>query len=388
MPNAFKRISDADTLQRLIDAILVVGSDLELTQVLKKIVESAMELVSARYGALSVLSKDGTIQQFIPVGLNDDEIRAIGPPPIGRGVLSLLDMDLGPVRVDDVPSHPLSVGYPAMHPTMRSFLGVPISIQGEQFGRLYLTEKIGGGTFTPEDEDIVVALSTAAAAAIDKALLHVRLSDLTLLEERERIARDMHDTVIQRLFGVGLMLNGADRLGMSGEAVGRIEQVVEELDEIIRQVRSTIFHLSHPEHEGETIRSRLIGTIDEFSARAGIEVQYELPDSLDRVEATRAAEHLLFSLREALSNVARHAKATVVQISISCDDELVMRVTDNGVGIAEDAWNHTGMGLRNLRDRARLLGGRCSVEAREEGGTELVWSASAAAAMPQPVQGS
>ncbi|EQD46495.1 regulatory protein, partial [mine drainage metagenome] len=153
----------------MIDAVLVVGSDLELSQVLRKIVASAMELVSARYGALSVLSRDGNIQQFIPVGLSDDEIRAIGPAPIGRGVLSLLDMDVGPVRISDVPSHLLSVGYPPAHPDMRSFLGVPISIQGEQFGRLYLAEKIGSGTFTQEDEDIVVAISIAAAVAIDKA---------------------------------------------------------------------------------------------------------------------------------------------------------------------------------------------------------------------------
>ncbi|MHB8262973.1 MAG: GAF domain-containing protein, partial [Acidimicrobiales bacterium] len=174
MASSFRRISDAGTLQRLIDAVLAVGSDLELSQVLRKIVESAMELVSARYGALSVLSRDGAIQQFISVGLSDYEIRAIGSPPIGRGVLSLLDMDLGPVRVDDVPSHPLSVGYPPSHPNMRSFLGAPINIQGEQFGRLYLAEKIGGGTFTAEDEDIVAAISAAAAVAIDKALLHVR----------------------------------------------------------------------------------------------------------------------------------------------------------------------------------------------------------------------
>jgi len=250
----------------------------------------------------------GSIQQFIPVGLSDDEIWAIGPAPIGRGVLSLLDMDVGPVRISDVPSHPLSVGYPPAHPAMRSFLGVPINIQGEQFGRLYLAEKIGSDTFTHEDEDIVVAISVAAAVAIDKALLHVRLSDLTLLEERERIARDMHDTVIQGLFGAGLMLNGVERLGMSAEAASRVEQVVADLDDIIRQIRSTIFHLSHPEHENETLRSRLVGIIDEFSSRAGIEVQYELPDSLDGIEKTRVAEHLLFSLREALSNVARHAR--------------------------------------------------------------------------------
>ncbi|MHB8262972.1 MAG: sensor histidine kinase, partial [Acidimicrobiales bacterium] len=190
------------------------------------------------------------------------------------------------------------------------------------------------------------------------------------------IARDMHDTVIQGLFGAGLMLNGVERLGMSAEAASRVEQVVAELDEIIRQIRSTIFHLSHPEHENDTVRSRLVSIIDEFSSHVGIDLQYELPDSLERIEKTRAAEHLLFSLREALSNVARHARATAVQVYISCDDELVMRVVDNGVGIAEDARRSTGMGLRNLRDRARLLNGRFSVEAREKDGTELVWTAS------------
>lgn len=376
MPNGLRNVSDVGRLQKLIDAVLVVASDLDLNQVLRKIVESAMELVSARYGALSVLSEEGDIEKFIPVGMSEEEIEAIGNPPIGRGVLSLLDIDKGPVRIDDVTKHPKYVGYPDSHPVMHSFLGVPINVRDEQFGRLYLTDKINGGAFTSEDEDIVVALGYAAAIVIDKALLHNRLSTLTLLEERERIARDLHDTVIQRLFGAGLMLNGIERLGMSHEAEERVEQVVSELDEIIKQIRTTIFHLSHPDHEDMPLDSYLNKLVDDYISYSGIDTRLSIIGSLKRAEGTPVAENLIFSLNEALSNVTRHAKATSVRVDIRCNGVLMMKVIDDGVGIDDDASRSKGMGLRNLADRARLLGGQFYVHPRKEGGTELVWTAS------------
>ena len=376
MPDGLSNISDVERLQKLIDAVLVVASDLDLNQILKKIVESAMELVSARYGALSVLSEEGNIEQFIPVGMSEDEIKAIGTPPIGRGVLSLLDLDRGPVRIDDVTKHPKYVGYPDTHPIMRSFLGVPVNIRDQQFGRLYLTDKTNGSPFTLEDEDIVVALSHAAAIVIDKALMHNRLSTLTLLEERERIARDLHDTVIQRLFGAGLMLNGIERLGMSAAAEERVEQVIFELDEIIKQIRTTIFHLSHPDHEDMPLDGYLHKVIDDYILHSGIDAKLNITGSLKKLEGTSIAENLIFSLNEALSNVTRHAKATSVRVNIKCNGVLTMRVVDNGVGIDDDVSRPKGMGLRNLADRARLLGGKFYVHPHQGGGTELIWTAS------------
>ncbi len=375
MPDSLKNISDVERLQKLVDAILVVASDLDLNQVLRKIVESAMELVSARYGALSVLSEEGGIEQFIAVGMSEEEVEAIGTPPIGRGVLSLLDLDEGPVRIDDVTKHPKYIGYPDSHPIMHSFLGVPVNVRDEQFGRLYLTDKIDGDTFTSEDEDIVVALSHAAAIVVDKALLHTRLSTLTLLEERERIARDLHDTVIQRLFGAGLMLNSIERLDMSPEARERVEQVISELDEIIREIRTTIFHLSHPDHGDMALDSYLHKVVDDFISHSGIDTKLSINGSLERVEGTPVAENLVFSLNEALSNIVRHAKATSVKVDIRCNGMLLMKVIDNGIGIDNNEPRHKGMGLRNLADRARILGGKFYVHVREEGGTELVWTA-------------
>ena len=375
MPDSLRNILDVERLQKLVGAVLVVASDLDLNQVLRKIVESAMELVSARYGALSVLSEEGGIEQFIAVGMSEEEVEAIGTPPIGRGVLSLLDLDKGPVRIDDVTKHPKYIGYPDSHPIMHSFLGVPVNVRDEQFGRLYLTDKIDGDTFTSEDEDIVVALSHAAAIVVDKALLHTRLSTLTLLEERERIARDLHDTVIQRLFGTGLMLNSIERLEMSPEARERVEQVISELDEIIRQIRTTIFHLSHPDHEDMALNRYLNKVVDDFTSHSGIDAKLSINGSLERVEGTPVAENLVFSLNEALSNVIRHAKATSVRVDIRCNGMLLMKVIDNGIGIDDDESRYKGMGLRNLADRARILGGKFYVRVREEGGTELVWTA-------------
>ncbi|MGP8058241.1 MAG: GAF domain-containing protein, partial [Acidimicrobiales bacterium] len=205
----FHRITDPAKLQRLMQAMLMIEADLQLPVLLTHLVEEARQLVDARYGALGVLDDRGTaLEEFITVGLSDDEEEAVGLRPTGQGILGLLILEPEPLRLPDLSAHPDSYGVPANHPPMTTFLGVPVQSRGSVYGNLYLTDKRSGNEFTDEDEAAVMALALAAGIAIENARLHNRVRDLTLIEDRDRIARDLHDQVIQRLYATGMALEG------------------------------------------------------------------------------------------------------------------------------------------------------------------------------------
>src|ERR1700693_904907 len=188
-------------VERILEAILAISSDLDLPTVLQRIVQVTCDQTDARYGALGVLgapSAEGEILlvEFVTHGIEAEVVRRIGSFPRGRGILGHLIHFPTPLRLDDLSLHPQSLGFPEGHPPMRTFLGVPIRIHDEVFGNLYLTEKRGGIPFTAADETLAVALASAAGIAIENARLHERVQELALLRDRERIARDLHDTVI------------------------------------------------------------------------------------------------------------------------------------------------------------------------------------------------
>src|SRR6478672_11206799 len=203
---------------------MAIGSDLDLEATLRHIIEAARDLVDAQYGALGVLNPERTgLSEFITVGIDDETRRAIGPLPKGHGILGLLIADPRPLRLPDLTEHPDSYGFPPHHPPMTSFLGVPVMVRGEVFGNLYLTDKQSAEVFTDVDEELTVALAAAAGVAIENARLHARVRDLALLEDRERIAMDLHDTVIQRIFATGMSLQATSRLTDQPDAARRIE---------------------------------------------------------------------------------------------------------------------------------------------------------------------
>ncbi|WP_285564331.1 GAF domain-containing protein, partial [Actinomadura rubrobrunea] len=155
-----------DRVHALLEAVVSVGSELDLESVLRRIVEAATALVDARYGALGVIGEEGErLVQFVTVGVSDEEIKAIGHWPRGHGVLGLLIKEPHALRLADLSEHPESYGVPPHHPPMRTFLGVPIRVRDEVFGNLYLTEKAGGAQFDEDDEAVVTALATAAGVA-------------------------------------------------------------------------------------------------------------------------------------------------------------------------------------------------------------------------------
>ncbi|MGA2036210.1 MAG: GAF domain-containing sensor histidine kinase [Acidimicrobiales bacterium] len=372
----FRRLRDPDRLQALIEAMLLIEQDLELPEVLCNLVQKAADLAGARYGALGVLDPGRTgLAEFVTVGVSDEVEAAIGRLPEGKGVLGLLVEDPRLLRLADLSLHEASVGFPPGHPPMRSFLGVPILVRGEAFGNLYLADKQGGEEFTATDEDVVSALALAAGLAIDKARLYTRMRELTLSEERERIARNLHDTVIQRLFAVGLALQSATRLLGRPEAQDRLQSSIDDLDETIRQIRTTIFAISRSRRVTDgSLRSEILDLTDEAAGRLGLDVRVDFDGPIDSSVNAETAEHLLVTLREAISNVVRHARASSVEVHVKVDEDfLVLRVIDDGVGIDPAVDTAGGRGLANLAERAKLLGGGFDVGRLPQGGTELSW---------------
>jgi two-component system, NarL family, sensor histidine kinase DevS len=532
-------LATRDRVHVLLEAVVAVGGNLDLEIVLRKIIETAVPLVQARYGALGVIGDDGRLTEFIPVGLDEAQIAAIDHWPEGHGLLGTLIRDPRPLRMPDLSAHPESYGFPPGHPAMRSFLGVPIRIRDEVYGNLYLTEKQGGGPFDEEDETLVIALAAAAGVAIDNARLYeearrqerwlratadvtrellsgteptqvltlvtqqalalsgadlvalavpagdqkrlvnthaagdgadgalglvlpvaasmsgqvltsgeaVVLEDfrndgrvnpiarehmplgwaillplgapgdvrgvltvgrdpgslpfppqaiemvttfaaqagialelaehrhdsarLAVLQDRERIARDLHDLVIQRLYATGMSLQGALPLITRPDVADRISSAVDALDETIREIRSAIFSLQSPSDPKRVgLRAKILDVVEEMTAPLGFAPSLRLVGPLDEEVPGEVGEHLLSALREALSNAARHAGASSVDVTVDCGTDLALLVRDNGTGLGRSTRRS---GLTNLAERARALGGRLRVGRAEGGGTDLEW---------------
>ena len=357
-------IHDAERLGQLVDAVLSIGSDLSLPDVLRRIVDAAVQLVDAQYGALGVLDDERhSLKEFVNVGLTPDQTQAIGPLPQGHGILGLLILEPRPIRLADLTQHPDSFGFPANHPPMGSFLGVPIKIRERVFGNLYLTQKRSAAEFSSEDEALAVALANAAAIAIDNARLHERMRNLILDEDRERIAADLHDTVIQRIFATGLMLEGLIR-NLPPEHAERLERAVTDLDETIRQIRTTIFALSAPRNR-TSLRSDILAAVSRGAELLGFLPYVRLDGPLDGAVPVLTAAHLTSGLTEMFASLrADTVTAVDVSIDIVPGPSLWMTIKVAGAGApAEDDEVVEALGAR-----ASLLGGECSVT---ESGDEL-----------------
>jgi two-component system, NarL family, sensor histidine kinase DevS len=360
-------------LRRLLDGVLTIGSDLDLHTVLHTIIEAAAELVEASYGALGVLDESGTrLSDFITVGIDDAAHTAIGHLPEGHGILGLLIIDPKPLRLPDLREHPDRFGFPANHPPMKSFLGVPIAVRGKVFGNLYLCDKAGGDVFTDVDEELAVGLASAAGIAIENARLHARVAELATLEDRERIARDLHDTVIQRLFAIGLSLQATLRLVSDSTVSARLLSAVDDLDTTVRDVRAAIFELHTVRLPGRSVRQELVQLCAESARALGFEPVIRFDGPIDTAVDDSLADDLFAVTREALTNVAKHAQAKAVEVSLVVRNRaLSARITDNGVGFTDES--AVGRGVENMRTRAALLDGTFEIRRLDTGGTELSW---------------
>ena len=364
-------------LAALVEAGMVLASELDLDSLLQRIADLARDVVGARYAAVGVLAESGLhdLSRFIYSGIDAETARTIGDLPRGRGVLGVLIEEGRPLRLADISEHPKSFGFPAHHPEMHTFLGVPIVVRNRVFGRLYVTEKEGGEEFTKDDERIALTLASQAGIAVENARLidesaH-RRRELDVLEERERISKELHDGVIQSIYSVGLSLQGSLTLMERDPATARqrIDGSIAELDNVVRDVRSYIFEL-RPKAVEERGLSEAINELArdiEVNALVHTEVRVEEATAEEMDERTQIG--VIQIVREVLSNVARHAKAANVHLSLAAAPEgIVLEIEDDGVGFDPASVEH-GDGLRNIKDRARKLSGRMEISSRLGGGT-------------------
>jgi len=368
----YRRVSDAQRLQQLLEAVLVLEADLDLDAALHDSVEQARQLVNARYGALAVIEPgSGRLAQFVNVGFTPEEVDRIDHLPRGEGILGMIFDTEHPLRLADLTKHPASVGFPAHHPAMRSFIGVPILVHGEVFGNLYLTEKMNADEFTEEDGDILQALALAAGTVIDNARLHAKVGELGVAAERARIAHDLHDTVIQRLFATGLSLQSTIRMIQTPEALRVIHTAVDDLDDTIRQIRTAIFALE-PLPVGRRSPSTRVAELCAESVRSlGFEPSVSVSGPIDTEVSEHVTGHMLAVLREALTNVARHAHASRVHVGLEvADHRLRLTVADDGIGLPTES-SPASRGLTNMAERAKLLGGSFTIAPGAESGTEM-----------------
>ena len=369
----YRRIDDPAKLRRVLEATLLLEADLDLGAVLGHVVEEARAMTTARYGALGVLDAEGTgLSDFLTSGLDADTERAIGARPSGKGVLGLVIAEPHPIRLARIQGHDASFGFPPNHPPMTSFLGVPIQVRGEVYGILYLTDKQGWAEFTEDDESLVGALAVAAGIAIENARLHEQVAEAAVFADRDRLARDLHDTVIQRLFGVGLALQGVVSGGTDADRAARLSAAVSDIDDTIREIRTTIYGLTLSDvHRGA--RSAILGLVDELRLSINPPVRVRFEGAVDASLTADVLEQLLPTLREAVTNVGKHAEASQVSVQVDVSrDSCLLEVADDGHGFDPDE-RVTGFGLANLRRRAEKLHGTFTIESSATGGTVVSW---------------
>jgi signal transduction histidine kinase len=368
---------DKDRL--LIEAGLTLVSELDLDRVLDRIVELAIAITGARYGALGVLTEDRLrIERFITKGMTEQERVAIGDIPVGHGMLGLLIEERRSMRIPDISRDSRSYGFPPNHPPMHSFLGAPVLALGSVFGNIYLTEKLDGDEFTAEDQLALEVLATQAGLAVENARLRdeTRRAEaqrlrLEMLEDRERIARDLHDGVIQALFAVGMGLQGTAGTSPDADTSRRIEAAVEEIDRAIRDLRNYIFGLQPGILADRQLDQALKQLAIEFEERSEVVTVVDV-DARTASELAGRATDVLHLAREALSNVERHAGAQTCRLSLRREQTGgVLEIDDDGVGFDAMAAHEFGMGLANLRSRVDSLGGTIEITSSPAEGTTV-----------------
>jgi signal transduction histidine kinase len=368
------RIS-SDALAALNQAALAVAGNLSLDKTLHEIVEAARQLAGARYAALGIPDGSGRIARFIHVGMAPDVTAAIDHLPQGLGLLGAILREGRTIRIPRVSDDPRSVGFPPGHPPMDAFLGVPIKAGNEILGNLYLADKLEGTEFTRGDEDVIELLAAHAAIAITNARLYEQVGRTAIVEERSRIGMDLHDGVIQAIYAVGLTLESVRLLlreEEQEEPVRLIDGAIGGLNDAIRDIRNFILDLRPRRFEGN-LSEGLARLAREFQANTMVPVELDAPADAIATVPQPVARALFFTAQEALANVARHARASHVEIRAERRDHAVtLSVIDDGVGFdVNSRIQSTGHGLANMRARAEERNGVFEVASQPGAGTTI-----------------
>ena len=363
------------TLRAVSDAVLAVAAGLSVDEVLQRLVDSARELAGARYAALGLPDGEGGFRRFLTSGMSDGLIASLGPLPRQHGVLgAMLDADT-PYRTRDIHEHPRFRGWwPAAHPDMRSFLGVPIVSPTGVIGAFYLTEKLDADDFTDDDQELIGLLAAHAAIAIANARLHEQTRELSIVAERNRLALDLHDAVSQKLFGLVLNAEAAATLlerdpEAARDQVARLQSLAREA---LEELRSLVFELRPPELARDGLAGALRKHV-ELLRRLG---PHELELDLGEEPASDSARdrEVLRIAQEALQNAIKHAGASRIGVRLDAGDgRLVLEVEDDGVGFEPDGreTRARSLGLTSMQERAERLGGRLAISSAPGRGTTV-----------------
>jgi signal transduction histidine kinase len=370
------RRSAEDRVQAALDAAVRGIAELgPVDDVLQLIVDRVRPLVDAQYAALGIVDPSGRIERFITSGMDDETRRRIGALPEGHGLLGLIIRENRSFRIPDINVDPRKYGFPEHHPPMTSFLGVPIGLRGTSLGRLYLTNKLGAREFSPDDQALVETFAIHAGIAMENARLHEQVKRLAVVDERERISKDLHDGIIQNLYAVGLSLEDvADELeDEHGDAAARVGRAIDAIHLSIQDVRNFIFGLRPELLENASLAEGLAVLVEEQRRNSMIDLELRTPDHM--IQPTPAVtSHLLAIASEALSNAVRHSRATRALVTVEELDRngWELRIEDNGIGFEPSQSAKLGhQGLANIRDRAQRIGGDLTIDSEHGQGAQL-----------------
>jgi signal transduction histidine kinase len=339
------------------DAVLAIGRERTVEGTLRRMVDAARDLTGARYGALGIPDEEGGFRQFITSGISERRAAEIGPLPRTHGMLGAMLETTSSYRTTDLRKDDRFEGWPKRHPVMRSFLGVPIQGNGDVLGAFYLAEKRPRGEFTSGDQARIELLAAHAAVGIENARLYERNRELSAVEERNRLARDLHDAVAQKLFWAALTT------GQAGEM----------LREATAELRSLILELRPPALERDGLQETLRKHIEVL--RRTERAPVELSISCDGRLPAKLEDALHRIAQEALHNAIRHGNAERIEVRLGRDDgRVVMAIADNGIGFDPDdaRLRVRHLGLTSMEERAAELGARLEVLTRPGEGTTVL----------------
>jgi len=355
---------------------LDVSAELSLEAVLNKVVAQACRLVGAKYGALSVVRDDGSIEAFITSGITHEVRAKIGPPPVGHGLLGVVLREGEHLRLPDLGKDPRSSGFPPNHPVMRSLLAVPIVCKGPFKGNLYLSEKNDQSRFTTSDEETLERFGVQAAIAIDNAHLHRQVADLAVAQERLRIAHEMHDGIAQVLGYVNTKTQAATEYFLQGkteDGLGQLRELGSAAREAYGDVREAIVDLRTLPGPSQSFEDVLREYADRWMEQTGIATQLFVDPTLTLSSGMEL--QLVRIIQEALTNIRKHAKATTAKVDLRRRDGILfLSVTDDGVGLQQTARTPTvfpRFGMATMRERTESIGRRFVIESTPGSGTAI-----------------
>ncbi len=361
------------TLKAVSDAVLAVAAELDVEEVLQRLVEGARELAQARYAALGVPDGEGGFSQFLTAGMSEAMVASLGPLPRQHGVLGAMLEERQPYLTSDIHEHPRFRGWwPKGHPDMRSFLGVPIVARERVIGAFYLTDKVGALDFTGEDQELIELLAAHAAIAITNARLYEESRELSVLAERNRLALDLHDAVSQKLFGLALAAESAGTLldrdpEAARDQVAKLQTLAQEARE---ELRSLVFELRPPDLEQDGLCGALRKHVEVLRRVQPVAIELDLDAGIE-LDPSRDRE-LLRIAQEAIHNALRHARARQLEVRLGrTDGRVLLEVADDGVGFDPGAreLRATHLGLTSMEERARRLGATLEIRSAPGSGT-------------------